>query len=41
MKQNINYVGIKHLNDLKGFIEYSSDVQDAYKNTEEFNPGNK
>ena len=31
-------VGIKNLNDLKAFIEYSNDMQDVYKNIEEYNP---
>ena len=29
--------GLKHLNDPKAFIEYSNDIQDVYKNTEEYN----
>ena len=29
--------GLKHLNDSKVFIEYSSEVQDVYKNMEEYN----
>ena len=32
--------GIKYLNDLKDFIEYSSDMDDIYKNIEEDNPNN-
>ena len=31
--------GLKHLNDPKAFIEYSNDIQDVYKNVEEYNPG--
>ena len=31
--------GLKHLNNPKAFIEYSNDMQDVYKNTEEYNPG--
>ena len=33
--------GLKHLNDPKAFIEYSNDMQDVYKNIEEYNPGKK
>ena len=33
--------GLKHLNDPKAFIEYSNDMQDVYKNIEEYNIGNK
>ena len=29
--------GLKHFNDPKAFIEYSNDMQDAYKNIEEHN----
>ena len=29
--------GLKHINDLKAFIEYSNDMQDVYKNIEECN----
>ena len=28
----------KHFNDSKGFIEYSDDIDDIYKNIEEYNP---
>ena len=28
----------KHLNDSKMFIEYSNDMNDTYKNIEEYNP---
>ena len=31
-------VGLDHFNDPKAFIEYSNDMQDVYKNTEEYNP---
>ena len=34
-------VGTKHLNDSKAVIEYSNDMQDVYKNIEEYNPGKK
>ena len=30
-------VGLKHFNDPKAFIEYSNDVQDVYKNIDEYN----
>ena len=33
--------GLKHLNDSKGFIEYSNDMDDFYKNVEEFNSNKK
>ena len=33
--------GLKHLNDLKAFVEYSNDMQDVYKNIKEYNPGKK
>ena len=29
--------GKKHLNDSKAFIEYSNDMDDIYKNIEEYN----
>ena len=29
--------GLKHLNDPKAFIEYSNDMQDVYKNIEQYN----
>ena len=32
---------LKHFNDPKAFIEYSNDMQDVYKNIEEYNPGKK
>ena len=31
-------VGLNHFNDPKAFIEYSNDMQDVYKNTEDYNP---
>ena len=34
-------VGLNHFNDPKAFIEYSNDMQDVYKNTEDYNPGEK
>ena len=30
--------GLKHFNDPKGFIEYSNNMQDVYKNIDEYNP---
>ena len=30
-------VGLEHYNDPKAFIEYSNDMQDAYKNIDEYN----
>ena len=30
--------GLKHFNDPKAFIEYSNDMQDVYKNIDEYNP---
>ena len=29
--------GLKHFNDPEAFIEYSNDMQDVYKNIEEYN----
>ena len=29
--------GLKHLNDSEAFIEYSNDIDDIYKNIEEYN----
>ena len=29
-------LGLKHCDDSKAFIEYSNDMQDAYKNIEEY-----
>ena len=31
-------VGLDHFNDAKAFMEYSNDMQDVYKNIEEYNP---
>ena len=43
MKQNINIllksVGLNHYDDPKAFIEYSNDMQEVYKNIEEYNLG--
>ena len=30
-------IGLKHLNDPKAFIDYSNDMQDVYKNIDEYN----
>ena len=30
--------GLKHLNDLKAFIEYSNDMDNIKKDIEEYNP---
>ena len=32
-------IGLKHFNDPKAFIEYSNDMQNVYKNIDEYNPG--
>ena len=32
---------LKYLNDSKAFIEYSNDVDDIYKNTEDYSPNKK
>ena len=34
-------VGTKHFNDSKAFIEYSNDMDNIYKNIEEYNPNKK
>ena len=34
-------VGLDHFKDPKAFIEYSNDMQDVYKNIEDYNPGKK
>ena len=34
-------VGLDHFNDHKAFMEYSNDMQDVYKNIEDYNPINK
>ena len=34
-------VGLDDFNDPKAFMEYSNDVQDVYKNIEDYNPGKK
>ena len=34
-------VGLNHFDDHKAFIEYSNDMQDVYKNIEDYSPGKK
>ena len=34
-------VGLNHYDDSKVFMEYSNDMQDVYKNIEDYNPGKK
>ena len=34
-------VGLDHLKDPKAFMEYSNDMEDVYKNIENYNPGKK
>ena len=34
-------IGLSYLNDTKNFIEYSNDMDDIYKNIEEYNPNKK
>ena len=34
-------VGLDHFEDSKAFMEYSSDMQDVYKNIEDYNPDKK
>ena len=45
MKQNINNkrekVGLDDFKDRKAFMEYSNDMQDVYKNIEDYNPRKK
>ena len=38
---NRESTGLKHFNDPKAFIEYSNDMQDVYKNINEYSPGKK
>ena len=33
--------GLKHFGDSKAFIEYSKNMDDIYKNIEEYNPNRK
>ena len=48
MKKNINFIvdklnsaGLKHFNDSKTFIKYSNDMNDIYKNIEEYSSNKK
>ena len=34
-------VGLNHLDDHEAFMEYSNDMQDVYKNIEDYNPEKK
>ena len=34
-------VGLDHFNDTKDFMDYSNDMQDVYKNIEDYNPNKK
>ena len=34
-------IGLKNFNDSKAFIECSNDMEDVYKNIDEYNPGKK
>ena len=34
-------VGLDHFNDSKVFMDYSNDMQDVYKNIEDYNPNEK
>ena len=34
-------VALKHFDDFKAFIEYSNDIDDIYKNIEEYSPNNR
>ena len=38
---NQEMTGLKHFNVSKAFIEYSNDMNDIYKNIEEYNPNKK
>ena len=31
--------GLNHYDDPKGFMDYSNNIHDVYKNNEEYNPG--
>ena len=47
LKQNIIFfkkresLGLKYLNDSKAIFEYSNDMDDVYKNFEQYNPNKK
>ena len=38
---NREKVGLDHFKNPRAFMEYSNDMQDVYKNIEEYNPGKK
>ena len=38
LSNKLEKVGLNHFNDPKAFIEYSNDMQDVYKNIEDYNP---
>ena len=47
-KQNINFlinkqesIGLKPLNDSIAFVEYTNNIDDVYKNIEEYEPNKK
>ena len=39
--KKLEKVGLDHFNDPKVFMEYSNDMQDVYKNIEDYNPDKK
>ena len=39
--KNRESLGIKHLNDLKAFIEYSNTMNDVYENIDLYNPNRR
>ena len=41
LKKKREISGLKHFNDPKAFVEYSNDMQDVYKNIDEYSPGEK
>ena len=48
IKQNVNFVfnkiestGLKYVNDSNDFVECSNDMDDIYKNIEDYNPNQK
>ena len=41
LNENIESTGLKHFNHSKAFVEYSNDIYDVYKNTEENNSNKK
>ena len=38
LNNKLERLGLNHYNDLKAFMEYSNDMQDSYKNIEDYNP---